>query len=92
MTGFQSAALFLTATNLLAFVTYGYGKQRARVGGQRVPEATLLWLAVVGGIGGWTACKLFRHKTRKQPFRSWLIAAVVLHLAIMAAVTRWMLK
>lgn len=92
MTGFQSAALFLTATNLLAFLTYGYDKHQARVGGQRVPEATLLWLAVVGGIGAWTACKLFRHKTRKQPFRSWLIAAVALHLAIMAAATWWMLK
>ena len=81
MTGFQSAAVLLAAANLLAFATYGFDKHRARVGGQRVPEATLLWLAVVGGIGAWAACKLFRHKTRKQPFSTVLMVIAALQVA-----------
>ena len=85
MKDLSTAAVLYAAANALAFLTYGFDKQRALVGGQRVPEATLLWLAVAGGIGAWAACELFRHKTRKQPFRGWLIAAVVLHIALVAA-------
>jgi len=33
----------------------------------------LLWLALIGGLGAYAACELFRHKTRKQPFRAWMM-------------------
>ncbi|WP_076068993.1 DUF1294 domain-containing protein [Sphingomonas montana] len=54
-------------------------KERARAGLRRVPETTLLWLALIGGTpGAFLARHLFRHKTRKQPFsdRLRLIAVV----------------
>lgn len=50
----------------------------------RIPEADLLWLAVIGGSPGALAARhLFRHKTRKQPLltRLWLIVAAQVGLA-----------
>jgi len=54
-------------------------KRRAVAGARRVPEADLLALALVGGTpGAFVARRLFRHKTRKEPFstRLMLIAAI----------------
>ena len=54
-------------------------KQRAMDGLRRIPEANLLTLALLGGTpGAFYARHKFRHKTRKQPFSTWLwlIAAI----------------
>ncbi|MFO1076742.1 MAG: DUF1294 domain-containing protein [Planctomycetota bacterium] len=58
------------ALNVVTFAVYGVDKRQSRVEGRRrVPERTLLWLLFLGGIAGaWAAMRLFRHKTRKQPF------------------------
>ena len=39
----------LTVVNAVAFIMYGIDKYRARNAKWRIPEATLLMLAVVGG-------------------------------------------
>lgn len=83
-------AVLILAANLLAFAVYGYDKHQARIDGQRIPQRTLLWLAVLGGVGAWIGCEVFRHKTRKQPFRSWLAAALAVHLGLVFAVLAWM--
>jgi len=88
MGAFEVAAVII-AGNALAFVVYGYDKHQARVHGDRIPERVLLWLAVFGGLGAFAACELFRHKTRKQPFRSWLVGALMLHLIIVFAAVAW---
>jgi uncharacterized membrane protein YsdA (DUF1294 family) len=71
--------LLLLTVNLVTVLRYWQDKKRARAGAWRVPESTLLGLAAVGGSpGALLACRLFRHKTRKQPFATLLllIAAV----------------
>ncbi|WP_306424894.1 DUF1294 domain-containing protein [Sphingobium sp. Z007] len=74
-------ALLLTAwllANLIAFSLFGMDKRRARRGLRRLPERTLLLWAMAGGSAGALAGRrLFRHKTRKQPFSTllWLIVA-----------------
>lgn len=61
--------LVLLALNLWAFGLFGWDKMRAEQGGWRVSEASLLGVALIGGIGGAYAGRaFFRHKTRKKSF------------------------
>ncbi|WP_339933247.1 DUF1294 domain-containing protein [uncultured Brevundimonas sp.] len=69
----------LSAASLGSFGLFWFDKVRARNHGRRVPERTLLWAALFGGTGAWLGQRLLRHKTRKQPFRSWLGLMLVLH-------------
>jgi uncharacterized membrane protein YsdA (DUF1294 family) len=64
-------ALHLVAINLLAFAAFAIDKRRASAGSWRVPEKTLLTIALLGGgLGAVGGQQVFRHKTRKEPFRT----------------------
>jgi uncharacterized membrane protein YsdA (DUF1294 family) len=66
--------LCLAAVNAWTGFRFWQDKQRALTGGRRIPEADLLGLALIGGSpGALVARRLFRHKTRKQPFSTWLL-------------------
>lgn len=74
-----AVALALCMVNLLTVWRFADDKARAIVGERRISEADLLFLAAIGGTpGAFLARHRFRHKTRKQPFSTylWLIAAV----------------
>lgn len=65
----QFCSLFLLTINFFAFAGFGFDKQRARRGDRRMPERSLLFLALIGGTGGaWVGRRYFRHKTRKAGF------------------------
>lgn len=69
MSGFTIILIYLELVNLAAFVLYGIDKYRAKRGHWRIPEATLILIAVIGGsIGALGGMYLFRHKTRKPRF------------------------
>lgn len=67
-------ATFLAAYGVLsgvAFVVYGADKAAAERGTWRTSESTLHLLVLAGGWpGALIAQRWFRHKTRKQPFRT----------------------
>ena len=47
-------AYYLLAINAVAFIVYGIDKYKAKKAKWRIPEVTLLLLAVVGGsVGAW---------------------------------------
>jgi len=59
--------------NLAGFVLFGWDKSCASRGGRRVPERRLLLLAALGGAPAMLVGRsVLRHKTRKQPFRTYL--------------------
>ena len=58
-------------TSGLAFIMYAADKSAARQGTSRTPENTLHLLSLAGGWpGALIAQQKFRHKTKKQSFRS----------------------
>lgn len=73
----------LTVVNAVAFIVYGIDKYRARNGKWRIPEATLLMLAVVGGsVGAWLGMKAWHHKTRHREFRYGVPAILLLQIVV----------
>lgn len=72
--------------NVVTFCVYWWDKEAARDGHRRVSEARLLQLAFFGGsLGAFAAQRLLRHKTRKEPFRTMLLAILILHAALVLA-------
>ena len=65
---------WLISANLFAFVLMVLDKRRAEARIRRIPESTLLLWAFLGGAFGTVlAARLVRHKTRKQPFATWML-------------------
>ena len=82
--------LYLLGVNAVAFAAFASDKRRAVVGDRRVPEGVLLRLAALGGIfGALAAQQLLRHKTRKEPFRTWLWLIAVAQLVLLVGVAVW---
>ncbi len=62
------AAYWLLST--LTFLIYAADKRAARRHGARHSEASLHWLALLGGWpGAWLAQQALRHKSSKRSFR-----------------------
>jgi uncharacterized membrane protein YsdA (DUF1294 family) len=74
MTWFGIIACALIGINAWTVLIFWNDKQYATKGLRRIPEADMLWLAFIGGTpGALLARQLFRHKTRKQPFSTYLL-------------------
>ena len=75
--------IYLIAINILTFLIFGIDKRKARKGKWRIPEATLIGLAVAGGsIGALLGMYLFRHKTQKRKFNLGIPAILLLQAAL----------
>ncbi|MEO9875743.1 MAG: DUF1294 domain-containing protein [Anderseniella sp.] len=78
--------LYITGINLITFAMFAWDKYTAIKGQWRIPEKTLLTLALVGGSpGAIFAQQRLRHKTRKQPFRARLLLIAGLHVVLLVA-------
>lgn len=61
---------YLIAINFITFIVYGIDKYNAKKSKWRIPEATLLLIAVIGGsIGAWTGMNVWHHKTMHKNFK-----------------------
>jgi uncharacterized membrane protein YsdA (DUF1294 family) len=82
-----AVATYLLAINLATFAGFATDKHRARTKGRRMPERSLLMLAAAGGApAAFLAQQILRHKTRKQPFGTWLIVIAGLQVAALVGV------
>ena len=75
------ALLWLALINGVTWLAFAADKRAAIEGDRRTPERTLLMLALIGGTpAAFHARASLRHKTRKQPFSSWLYVIAGLQL------------
>ena len=73
----------LLALNICAFAAFAHDKKNAMLGRRRTRETDLLGLALLGGsVGAVAAQQIFRHKTRKQPFATYLFLIAAAHAGI----------
>ena len=74
---------YLAAINVIAFMVYGIDKLKAKKGKWRIPEATLLLLAIVGeSIGAWCGMKVWHHKTMHKKFRYGIPLIIVVQIGL----------
>ncbi len=76
---------YLSVINFTTWAAYGLDKGRAKSGKWRIPERTLLLLALIGGsLGALAGMIMFRHKTRKAKFFISVPVMFVVHCVIVA--------
>ncbi|MBQ7820169.1 MAG: DUF1294 domain-containing protein [Bacteroidales bacterium] len=74
---------YVTIINTLAFIVYGIDKLKAKKGKWRIPESTLLLLAIIGGsIGAWFGIKVWHHKTLHKKFKYGIPLIVIIQIVI----------
>ena len=75
--------LYLFAINVVAFLAFGIDKYKAKHDKWRIPESTLLSMAVLGGsIGALAGMKVWRHKTLHDKFRIGIPVIIALQIAV----------
>ena len=80
--------IYLILINIIAFLTMFFDKRKAKYGKWRIPEQTLLILALIGGsIGSIIGMYTFRHKTKKLRFS--IGFPVILILQIILLISIW---
>ena len=84
--------VYLAAVNLLNLILMGADKSKAKRGAYRIPEATLLLFAILGGsVGGILGMLLFRHKTRHAAFALGLPLILLAQLALAYLLWRYVI-
>jgi len=83
-TGLSLLLSWIAAWTLVTFVLYGFDKLQARRQRLRVPEISLLAMAIAGGfLGALGGMIVFHHKTQKWKF--WFV-----NLVSAAAYAAWL--
>ncbi len=76
---------YLIVINIVTWIAFGLDKWKAKSGKWRIPERTLLLLALAGGsLGALAGMIMFRHKTRKAKFFISVPVMFVVHCVIVA--------
>ena len=80
---------YLLCGNLVTFGLFGFDKLKARMGGWRISEATLVGAsALTGTVGGWLGMSVFRHKTAKTSFRTKMVVASIVDAVVVVLLIR----
>lgn len=76
---------WLAVINAWTFIRFRQDKRRAAASEWRVSESELLSLAFLGGTpAAFAARHLLRHKTRKQPFSTYLSLIAMVQVGVAA--------
>lgn len=76
--------IYLLIINALGLVFMLADKRKARHGAWRIPEATLMGIAAIGGsYGSFLGMRLFRHKTKHAKFYIGIPLCMIVHTAVL---------
>lgn len=80
---------YLIVVNIITFFVFAIDKKRAVRNKWRIPEKTLMGLAVIGGsVGALAGMTMFRHKTRKLMFRFGIPIILIFQIAVILLGTK----
>lgn len=83
---------YLIIVNIAAWIMYGLDKWKAKSGAWRIPERTLLLIALAGGsVGALAGMLLFRHKTKKPKFIIGVPVMIAAHCVIVGVIVKRLL-
>ncbi len=81
----ETLLYYLIAINIVTLIVYGIDKVKAMKGKWRIPEATLLLLAIIGGsVGAWLGMKTWHHKTMHKKFKYGLPLILLVQIILIA--------
>lgn len=70
--------------SLITFFLYAIDKLKAKLDAWRIPERVLLGFSLLGGgVGGYLAMLLFRHKTRHWYFTLINITGILIQVGVL---------
>ena len=79
--------IYLIIVNAVGFILMLSDKQKAKKGAWRIPEATLMGVAAIGGsLGAFAGMQLFRHKTKHPKFFIGIPVIIILQIGIAVAI------
>jgi len=74
--------------NIIVYAVYGIDKYRAKKDIWRIPEKTLMLMALcMGGVGAYVGMQSFRHKTKHKLFKFGVPVCIVLNLLLIYFLT-----
>lgn len=83
--------IYLTVINIITLLTFIADKVKARRHAWRIPEATLLGLAVMGGtIGALIGIFVVRHKSQHLKFKYGVPGILLIQIALLAYIVSTM--
>lgn len=77
--------VYIVVMNIAGFLVMGLDKAKAKANAWRIPEKTLLLIALLGGcLGVWAGMNVFRHKTKHWYFKYGVPAIFFVELFFLA--------
>ena len=90
--GYILAISYLLLLNGIAFVLFGIDKLKARKGRWRIPERSLLVVALLGGSSGaWLGIKVWHHKTLHKKFSIGVPLIICLQIGLLVGAYLYLL-
>lgn len=87
---YKALLALLLLINALGFSLMCLDKRFAKKHRRRIPEATLMWVAALGGsVGSLLGMYLVRHKTKHPKFYLGIPALLLLQIALAIAAWRY---
>lgn len=79
----ESITIIIVIINIVTFIIYGIDKYKAKKGKWRIPENSLIGLAIIGGsIGAYIGMRVWHHKTMHLKFKYGIPLIIVIQLVI----------